>query len=327
MPDASLNGWNLSKNKGSVTQSDFATRSIASDSQAWAHDNLPKRWVAVLLAFLMPGASLIYLGFTSLGWRVLVITFALELSSTLYFERVPISSASSFLLLVLSLGLSLLALTIFAIVKSIRTPQSAMLSRQGRGHQWLLFVLLFMGSTGADFILSEHIFPRQLNKTYNVPSKSMQPTLDVGTYFLAYNVEPERLKPRDLIVFKASNDTEYVKRLIALPGDLVRVEGNKVWVNGLAEVWRGDPKTPHRFEICFQETCHQAKMSNPAEFHAMRPSFERRLGDDEIFVMGDHRDNSLDSRFAAFERVSVENPVRKVSFTLFPFSKSLGMPE
>lgn len=139
-------------------------------------------------------------------------------------------------------------------------------------------------------------------QAFKIPSGSMLPTLLIGDHLLVnkfmYGVkmpftgkllipfnEPER---GDVVVFRFPKDrsVDYIKRVIGTPGDTVEIREKKVYING-------EPiEDPY------------AHISTPSVLNANaspRDNFGPVLvPDDRIFVMGDNRDNSYDSRFWGF---------------------------
>ncbi len=146
----------------------------------------------------------------------------------------------------------------------------------------------------------------------HVPSESMAPTLQVGdrvlTNKLAYYLsDPER---GDLVVFEdtgKNKDEDTVKRVIGLPGDEISIEDGTLRVNGRS------PYEP------YLDTEEGATPETPA-LETFGPVFVPK---DHVFVMGDNRANSYDSRF--FGPVPNENLVGKVSLRFWPTDR-LGTP-
>ena len=139
-------------------------------------------------------------------------------------------------------------------------------------------------------------------QAFKIPSGSMLPTLQIGDHLLVnrfiYGIrlpftgtllipvsEPKR---GDVIVFRfpPNPDTDFIKRVIGLPGDTVEVRDKAVYINGekIAD--------PH---------AHFTDGMTPDVRHGPRDEFGPvTVPKDHLFVMGDNRDNSYDSRFWGF---------------------------
>lgn len=119
---------------------------------------------------------------------------------------------------------------------------------------------------------------RQVVQNYRIESHSMEPNFYEGEFILVNKLafklgEPER---GEVIVFHNPNNVEedYIKRVIALPGDTIEIHEQTVFVNGEA----------------FPE---------PYPLNAFRPGEDfgpLEVPLDQLFVMGDNRGNSSDSR-------------------------------
>ena len=112
----------------------------------------------------------------------------------------------------------------------------------------------------------------------------------------------------DVIVFEAPMDRgrDYIKRVIGVPGDLVEIHDEAVFVNGerLKEPYIGQTTT------------------EAFAFDARKP--EWRVPPGKLFVLGDNRSASSDSR--AWDFVPMENVVGKATVTYWPASKLGGIP-
>jgi len=139
-------------------------------------------------------------------------------------------------------------------------------------------------------------------QAFKIPSGSMLPTLQIGDHILvnklAYGIRMPVLgenlvhfgtpQPGDVIVFVYPVDPskDFIKRVIGLPGDVIRVRNKRVFVNGVP---RDDP---HAY---FADGVDERGGGVP------RDNFGPvTVPPDHFFVMGDNRDRSYDSRFWGF---------------------------
>lgn len=137
-----------------------------------------------------------------------------------------------------------------------------------------------------------------------VDGDSMNPTLsDADNLWvdkLSYTFgEPERF---DVIIFNYNEDTTYVKRIIGLPGETVRIDiDGSIYIDGklLVESYGNEVITPDNIG---------------------RASDDVVLGEDEYFVLGDNRNHSSDSRWPDVGNVHKDDILGKVILRIYPFT-------
>lgn len=131
---------------------------------------------------------------------------------------------------------------------------------------------------------------------------SMTPTLQNGDIF--FSVKTEHPEKGDIIAFYYNNKI-LVKRVIAEPGEWVDIkEDGTVYVNG------EQLDEPYLTEKSFGETDIELPYQVP---------------DGRIFVMGDHRSTSVDSRHAVVGTVAQEQIVGKIIFCIWPLDRLGGI--
>lgn len=163
---------------------------------------------------------------------------------------------------------------------------------------WAIYFLVILGLT---YILITYVGQRTV-----VEGSSMESTLQDqdGLWLnkLTYRFsDPKRF---DIVVFPAQYKKAYlIKRVIALPGEtIVLDDAGNIFVDGELLV-----------EYYGREQIDEA--------HHGRLTQEVTLGEDEYFVMGDNRNNSLDSRFEEIGNLKRNLIIGKVSFRILPFKK------
>ncbi|UJL47593.1 signal peptidase I [Virgibacillus sp. NKC19-16] len=148
--------------------------------------------------------------------------------------------------------------------------------------------------------------------SYEVDGESMEPTLNDGNLLMVntfiYDItEVDRF---DVIVFHANQQADYVKRVIGLPGDTVEYKNDSLYVNG--EHW----------DEAFLESYAQASDSTPFtnDFTLTEITGKEEVPEGKLFVMGDNRQDSLDSRSFGF--ISAEQLVGKVDIKYWPLNQN-----
>ena len=191
---------------------------------------------------------------------------------------------------------------------------------------------------------------------FYIPSSSMEPTLLVGDrlfvtkYSYGYSkhsfpfsppIFDKRIKfksPKrgDVIVFKTPADsrTDYIKRLIGLPGDKIQFIDANLYLNN-SEIFKS--KVLNKSKIyCGDKLIDvfrfEEKLPNGKKFHTVylkdytyQNSDEFIVPKEHYFFLGDNRDCSKDSRFlSSVGYVHKDNLVGKAQFIFFSSDKRIG---
>lgn len=157
-------------------------------------------------------------------------------------------------------------------------------------------------------LLSAFVIRAAVVQTYFIPSNSMAPTLEVGDRLMVYKLafRVGQVDRGDLVVFNRppsienSQIKDFVKRVVALPGEQIQAINGMIYVDNLPlpEEYLGENSLTADFE--------------PID-----------VPKDHIFVMGDNRSNSRDSR--SFGPINVDLLVGEVFVRIWPLSNA-GRP-
>ena len=188
---------------------------------------------------------------------------------------------------------------------------------------------------------------------FNIPSGSMKPNLLVGDFIfvtkwsygysrhsLPFSLPliPKKIfskmpKRGDIAVFKTPEDnrTDYIKRVIGLPGDKVRVTNGEIYLNQIKVL-----RNKLNDFIDNDKNAFIKRIRKYEEFHnnltfEVLDIMDNGIADNtelfivpegHFFVMGDNRDNSQDSRFKTVGFIPLENLVGKARFIFFSLENS-----
>jgi len=170
-----------------------------------------------------------------------------------------------------------------------------------------------------------------LFEPFRIPSSSMMPTLLVGDFIFvkkyAYGLRLPVVNTKvmsvgdphrgDVVVFRLPADpaTNYIKRLIGLPGDVITYRGKQVFVNGVpvpielngSYLGKSGAAAPRLGLETIDGVEHEI-LIQPGRYGR---EGEFRVPEGHFFMMGDNRDNSRDSRYEGVGFVPEENLVGK----------------
>jgi len=200
-----------------------------------------------------------------------------------------------------------------------------------------------------------------LFEPFNIPSGSMKPNLLVGDFIFVskysygysrhsfpfslgdangdiisgkfFQNQPKR---GDVVVFKTpeNNRTDYIKRVIGLPGDKIRLDNGQIIIND-SKIYK------KKIEEFIDTDTSQLIIEKGRRRQYLEYFFNKEIKvldlydntfadntgifivpDNKFFVMGDNRDNSQDSRFSTVGFIPSDNIIGKAQFIFFSLENS-----
>ncbi len=280
-----------------------------------SYRNRHPAWAAAISFLMSPDFGMFYLarGWLGLGYGAISLLIGYALPIFLTYQKIVLPAWMWF---VLFLGYHLPA-SVHVYFTAARQPPRARYPWYARFYNWILYFWLAP-------IVVALLVRNLLVQPFTIPANSMRPTLQAGDYVAAekftyglgrYSISfgygPERrwggrLPTRGEVIifaFPAEPEISYINRVIALPGDRVQLREGRLYLNG-AVVDR-QPLLDPNVHLEPGETLYMERLPDGAE-HPIIETGDDARGDNtaewlvpagHYFVMGDNRDNSLDSRF------------------------------
>ncbi len=196
------------------------------------------------------------------------------------------------------------------------------------------------------FILMMIFFRSSIADWYTVPTGSMKPTIIEGDRIfvnkLAYDIKTplinhsiaRRADPGrgDIVVFNSpANNQRLVKRVVGLPGDIIEMQNNRLYINGepaqylisdqspVSEYWGQDETHPVLVKEYLVDKQYAIAVNRGQSF--IQGSFAAfTVPEEHYFMLGDNRDNSADSRFIG--PIHRKQLIGRANYVLFSFNQS-----
>lgn len=149
-----------------------------------------------------------------------------------------------------------------------------------------------------------------------VDGPSMLPTLHNKDHMIVNKItyrfkQPERF---DIVIFHATDERDYVKRVIGLPGEHVAVNNDTLFINN-EEV---EEPYLNEFKSYLDET---EVLTDDFTLEEIPPYGYEKIPEGYVLVLGDNREDSTDSRSSSLGLVSIDEIVGKASLIYWPLKR------
>lgn len=149
-------------------------------------------------------------------------------------------------------------------------------------------------------------------QSYLVFGESMHPTVEPGDKLIINKIiyRMDDIERFDLIVFHANKEEDYIKRVVGLPGDTIEYREDMLYING--------KPVEEKYLIPNKEAVEDGPLTE--NFTLLEKTGYNEVPKDYLFVMGDNRRKSSDSRH--FGLVPMEQVVGKASLRYAPLKEA-----
>ena len=244
-----------------------------------------KPWIAGILTFIMIGLGHIYAGKAKKGIFLSLIGFLASLISLPLW--LPKFFPYNFIIAVL-IGLSFFVYCLLDAIKISRSNEYSYTLK--KYNKWYIYLIVYLVNALVFSPIISTTVKSNVVKAYKIPSGAMIPTLLIGDHILAdkYIYKSNSPERGDIIIFQypINPEQDFIKRVIGIEGDLIEIKDKKIYLNNQKyyenyiihldqKIFAGDEQPRDNY----------GPITVPAN---------------SLFVLGDNRDNSYDSRFWGF---------------------------
>lgn len=265
-------------------------------------DRRRRPWIAALLTLVLSGLGQLYAGRARRAACVWVFAFAVSAGITTRWMSRPTPGRIAAAVL-LGLGVRI-GLMVDAALVARRAPVPFALRRYNRWYVYVSALLIQAVLLYAGFTQARKDPGLQ---AFRLPTGSMEPSWMAGDYIVTVPIKHLPLRG-EVVVYRLAG-VPYLKRVVAIPGDTVAMSNGQLSIDGdtVSEPYarRGDPYASDPPEMDSTDYYWQNRyLVADVNQTVYRPTLKSWgplvVPDSDYFVLGDNRDESVDSRMRGF---------------------------
>lgn len=280
----------------------------------------PRGWLAALMSLVLPGLGQLYGG----QWRLALLLMLLGQALHPLLAVLIVADALDFWIFVLCMIGSIALQLGGAIHAFLLCRRKGMFAPPwwSRWYSLLAAALLFFAvGVGGALLYEDPI------KSFHIPANSMQPNVQEGDRLVAIGLFGKPVERGEIVIFQAeaAGGTDYVKRVVALAGDTIELRDKRLLVNDRevsgpsVGTMRLHGETYDLAPEIFGERRYNVLLRRGSD-QRMDNFAPQRVPAGHVFVLGDNRGNSHDSRFLG--PIKVEDIHWRAGFVFW--SRDLG---